>query len=486
MSTKNSWGNAAFLGIVLGVILFGIPRCIAAPAPAPPAAQAPEAAPETAPAELPAPEPEIPDVDGVLDRIIGALGRSDYDTAIALFDEIDPEEAETTEIRLLKASVLISAGRLREARTMVNGIITPEPDNTEALFILAAIEGLEGKAREQRQLFERILRIDDAHVGALIGMGDISRVNRSLRTAAGYYDRALAVEPDNGDALLGRADIHRRGGQLEAAADLLNRAIDLYPQWASPLAERARLYRGERALAKALADLDAAKQLAPTDYWISCDRGNVLIDMGRKRDALEEFQRAISIGPDNFLAYVYSAGIKDELGDFDGAERDYGILSRIKPDYYYAFEGLGIHKMRKGEWAAARDAFLEAYKQAPQEHTYALLAAVNWMRAERQAAPKQFLETALRRANRESLDYYMLRLFHDMTGDNDVAIRVERERNPDIKAKMEFYLAQFYDIRGNRSLADRYFLMVRELGRKGIPEWRLNEWVVNERNLAPR
>ena len=51
---------------------------------------------------------------------------------------------------------------------------------------------------------------------------------------------------------------------------------------------------------------------------------------------------------------------------------------------------------------------------------------------------------------------------------------------------MEFYLAQFYDIRGNRSLADRYFLMVRELGRKGIPEWRLNEWVVNERNLAPR
>jgi hypothetical protein len=77
----------------------------------------------------------------------------------------------------------------------------------------------------------------------------------------------------------------------------------------------------------------------------------------------------------------------------------------------------------------------------------------------------------------------MLRLYHDLAGDNDVALRVDRERNPDTKARMLFYLAQYYDIRGNRILADKYFLQVKDLNRRAIPEWRLNEWTLDERKL---
>jgi tetratricopeptide (TPR) repeat protein len=209
----------------------------------------------------------------------------------------------------------------------------------------------------------------------------------------------------------------------------------------------------------------------------------VLLDLNRKPEALEEFNRAINLEPDSFLAYVYSAGIKDDLGDYDGAEADYTALTRLKPEYYFAFEGLGFHKMRKGLWGEARDAFAEAYKQAPQEWTYAVLTAVTWMRAGRISDPRQFLEQALRRVQRETSPWYMLRLYHDLAGDNDVAIRIDREQNPDLKAKLLYYLAEYYDIRGNKNLADRYFLQVRELNRKYIPEWRLNEWALEKRNI---
>jgi hypothetical protein len=80
----------------------------------------------------------------------------------------------------------------------------------------------------------------------------------------------------------------------------------------------------------------------------------------------------------------------------------------------------------------------------------------------------------------------MLRLFHDLSGDADVADRVQREQNIYTKARMLFYLAQFYDIRGNTMLANRYFLMVQELDAVAMIEWRLNEWILTERNIGIR
>jgi hypothetical protein len=105
------------------------------------------------------------------------------------------------------------------------------------------------------------------------------------------------------------------------------------------------------------------------------------------------------------------------------------------------------------------------------------------MRAGKISDPKQFLAQVLRTAPRESIEWYMLRLYHDLAGDIDTAMRVEKEINLDNKARMMFYLANYYDIRGSKSLADKYFMEVQEMNRKWIPEWRLNEWFIEQRGL---
>jgi hypothetical protein len=140
--------------------------------------------------------------------------------------------------------------------------------------------------------------------------------------------------------------------------------------------------------------------------------------------------------------------------------------------------------MRNKQWAGARDAFLEAYRQAPREYSYAILAAINWMRAGRQTDPRQFLAQVLRTAPRDTLDHAVLRLFHDLGGDADVVARVEREQNIYTRSRMLFYLASYYDIRGNRMLADRFHLMVRDLNAYASIEWRLNEIALAERGLG--
>ncbi|MDR3343559.1 MAG: tetratricopeptide repeat protein [Treponema sp.] len=429
-------------------------------------------------------EPQPVDIWAILAKVMELLEAGDYDGALGCFDEVDPIIAESSRALILKASILSSAGRLGESRTIIEGVISQEPRNTDALLVLATIEGAVGKEREQRAILERILTVDPAKVEALISLGTIALRDRSLRAAASYFDRALAAEPENGDALVGKALVFWYNQDPQNAEALLNKAITLYPQWAVPLSERARIYRNTGYFKYALADMDAAKELNPGNYWIAIDRGNVLLDLKKKREALEEFNRAIQLDPNNFLAYVYSAGIKDDFKDYDGAEQDYIILARLRPDYYFGFEGVGMHHMRKGRWAEARDAFLEAYKQAPQETTYALLAAMNWMRAGKITDPKPLLEQAMRQAPRDSVEWPILRLYRDLSGDSDMAARVEKETNLEVKARMLYYLANYYDIRKNKTLANSYFVQVKDLNQQHIVEWRLNEWVLEERNLG--
>jgi tetratricopeptide (TPR) repeat protein len=175
------------------------------------------------------------------------------------------------------------------------------------------------------------------------------------------------------------------------------------------------------------------------------------------------------------------------MGDLDNAFRDYQALTRLNPEYYFGFEGLGMHLMRLSRWLEAKDAFVEAYRRAVKmgassdESMYALLAAICWLRGGSRQEARPLLDEALRKENRDSLEYRILRLYRDWAGDLDIANRADSEKNPLVRSRMLFYLAWYYEIRGSKSLAEKLFIQVRDLEVKDIMEWRLNEWILNAR-----
>ncbi|MDR0388888.1 MAG: tetratricopeptide repeat protein [Spirochaetaceae bacterium] len=419
----------------------------------------------------------------ILARAAEFLVQGNFEEALALFDRINSEDAAKRDIRLLKASALISAGRDEDARSIIEDILSIEPDQADALFILANLEASLGKTREEQALLERIVRVEPENSDALAALGSIAMGARSYDRAASYYDQALKSNPDHGEALTGRAALYRRANDPRKAVELLTRAIGHNPSWATPLVARAQIYKEEGYPHQALEDLDIARVLAPDNYWVSIDRGSALLELMRLDEALEEFTRAQTLEPENFLAYVYTAGLRDDLKDYAGAERDYEKLVRLRSDYYFAYEGLGILKMRSGRWDEARAAFIEAYKQDTGNLSYPFLITTNWIRARGPADAKGFLAEVLRTVPRNSIEWALFRLFHDQSGDVDIAVRIDREQNIDKKAQMLYYLAEYYAIRGNNSLADRYYMQVREMNRQGLLEWKLNTMAIETRHL---
>ena len=427
-------------------------------------------------------------VESTLARIAEHLSDFEFNEAMALFNTIPLPERQSSYIRLLEASVLSSIGRFDEARAIAQAVNEAEPNNTEALFLRAVIEGVQGRDRQQRDLLERLLEIEPDNVAARIALGNLHLSIRSLRDAAVHFRHVITRDSENPEALLGMARLLRINQEWEDAEIFFNRVVTLHPNMVEARSERARFFRIRARLGEALADMDVAKRLSPTDYWVAIDRGSILLDMGRRADALEEFMRAVAIDPDEFFAYVFTAGLKDELGDLDGAEQHFAILARLRPDYHYALEGLGLHKMRNERWTEARDIFLEAHRQAPSENHYALLAAINWIRMGDRMGARNFLRQSITRITRDSLEWHMFRLFYDLTvnnfaGEINMLNRLSRETDETLRARMTFYMALYYDIRGNVSMANRHFIMVNDMNRMAIPEWRLNRWILASRGI---
>jgi len=419
--------------------------------------------------------------EAILTEVSRLVVQREFRAALELFDGIDEY---TTEIRLLRASILNSAGRTADARAIASGIVSADPYNVNALMVLAASALVEGRDRDQRNFLERALRVDPENLKAISELGYNALRARSLRAAAGHFDRALAINPDYPQALLGRAMVYRYNRNPRRAEQLLNQAIAQNPGWAAPYHERARLYRGAGFREDALNDLNEARRLEPDNHWISVDRAITLMELGFRQEALEELDHSIALSPNSFLAHVHRASLREAVGDLAGAAQDHQTVMRLRPDYFFAAEGLGVIRMKEGQHLEARDAFLAAHRQAPRETRYALLAAANWMRGGRQTDPRQFLAQVLRTVPRDSPEWFLVRLYHDLSGDTDVIARIQREQNLDARAMMLFYLALFYDIRGNTALANRFFTEFWEMGRRGTVEWKLNEWIMEQRGLG--
>ena len=135
----------------------------------------------------------------------------------------------------------------------------------------------------------------------------------------------------------------------------------------------------------------------------------------------------------------------DELNRVEEAFADYKMVNQLYPEYYFAYESLGILAWGAGDYAASREGFAKAYEIYPASTSYPLMIAVSYyMEAYEKAgtpeeatlkkAGKDYLsKVALKNLNRTSTEYAIARLFYDNVSPGTVVQKVENEANATYK-----------------------------------------------------
>ncbi|MCF1597989.1 ATP-binding protein [Streptomyces muensis] len=187
-----------------------------------------------------------------------------------------------------------------------------------------------------------------ADAGTDAGAGEVEAWGREL----------LDVLSREGDGVLAVADLLLNRPGLEASAraeahglrgrELLrearyDRALDEYDRALAldPRSARAHYGRGvtHGALgdaAAALADLERAEELRPDATWIIDEYALTLQRLGRHDDVVAACDRVIALEPVHAMAWAVRAYSRFEMGDAEGALRDFDRALGIDEDYLWA------------------------------------------------------------------------------------------------------------------------------------------------------
>ena len=424
-------------------------------------------------------EVEIPADIRFVQALQKLLEQNDIKGAIELFEELPIELHKDVELLYLQASLLYSDSQFNKAIEVCNAILEIDPNHKDTYELLSMLYKRNGEVGKLSALNDKILKVDPYNPSVNIQKADEQVLRKKWKLARTYYGKALHGDPKNIDALFGYAKMNYYLDDLDKAEEYLGYILDIDPTNVNALAYLGTIQFDRENYLKASQFVEIALQLDPTNYNNLIDYGTYLRWLGRYDEAIVSWQKAIEVDSSDFLPYAYIAGVYDQIkNDYEKALSYYYKVIELNPNYYYAYENIGILEFHLGNYEQAAFNFQAAYYYRD-TYDYALMTAASLIKSGKEAEAKTLLETEMKKLNRNSTEYALVRFYHDPYNNNaynDLTRKVNAETNSNIKGKFNYYLGLYNELNGSDKVAELYYTQVASLQAPQFFEYRLAEW----------
>lgn len=115
----------------------------------------------------------------------------------------------------------------------------------------------------------------------------------------------------------------------------------------------------------AIASIDSATEIAPSNEIIWYSRGELMQILGRYEEAIASFDRATQINPDNHEAWYKRGSALRNLERYEEAIASYDRAIQINPDYYEAWYNRGVVLRDLGRYEEAVASYDKALEIKP-------------------------------------------------------------------------------------------------------------------------
>ena len=160
------------------------------------------------------------------------------------------------------------------------------------------------------------------------------------------------------------AELHAKG-QLDEAAQCCQRLLDLRQKDREARYRLGVIWLQQGRAADALGFLESLADEPPQAGDILSQRGRARQDVGRREDALADFDRALGLEPGNALAPLYRGNLMMEDGAFAAALENFGRLLQLAPGYDEAWFRLGALLWRMDRLDEALASFAKVLELNP-------------------------------------------------------------------------------------------------------------------------
>ncbi len=265
-----------------------------------------------------------------------------------------------------QALALHRNGRLVDASTLYQRILTARPDEIKALHGLALVAIDLGRPAEAIPLLARCLVADRNNpvyrtsLGlALLRMGDAEQ-------AAAHLLEAANLAPEFADPRLHLARALAALGRRRQAVEVLADTAKLFPARADVWAAKGNAERSIRRHGAAEQSLRRALALAPDDPEILNNLGVAVRAQGRVADAIGYYRQALTLAPNHATTHANLGNALVEMGLETAAESHLRRAVQLDPTSVEATCNLAIFLTREERPDEAIPQFRAALKIAPQ------------------------------------------------------------------------------------------------------------------------
>jgi tetratricopeptide (TPR) repeat protein len=213
------------------------------------------------------------------------------------------EQKKEIDTLLQQGIALQNKGKLNEARTIFEKIITIDSNHFDALHLLGVVFAQIQSFQLADEFLSKALTINPNHSACSNNRGNVLKELKRFEEALSSYDKAISIKPDNAEAYFNRGIVLQELKRFEEALSSFDKAISIKADYANAYLNRGLALQELKRFDEALSSYDKAISVKADYAEAYSNRGLALTFLKRFEEALSSYDKAISIKPDYANAY---------------------------------------------------------------------------------------------------------------------------------------------------------------------------------------
>lgn len=190
---------------------------------------------------------------------------------------------------------------------------------------------------------------DQSEAAQFFLKGNLKLSQKEYTDAIHYYDEALQKKNDFADAYNNRGIAYLRMGDIEKALSDFSKAIDIDPKFDQAYFNRAGALVDTKTFVTAATDLEKIRKSYQdsTNYYLKW--GDLKFGQGYYEQALAEYDRSLSLRPQNVQALVNRGVVYFENKNFKAAQDDFEKALQLDGQQELAYNNLSLLFARQNQ-----------------------------------------------------------------------------------------------------------------------------------------
>ena len=242
-----------------------------------------------------------------------------------------PENIRDPRFFTYRAVLLLSVGRVDEAKADIDRALALDPRHSPAVAVQSVIAVAQNDKGEALRLARTAVELDPTSAAARVALSYAQQADFDLKGALASLQEAVKLAPENALAWARLAELWLSFGELRRALKAANQAVKLQPALARTQTVLGFAYLTQIRTREARQAFEKAIQLDQADPLPRLGLGLAKIRVSGLAAGREDIEIAVSLDPNNSLmrSYLGKAYFEEKRTGLD--EREYAVAKELDP-----------------------------------------------------------------------------------------------------------------------------------------------------------